>query len=223
MVLIHNVTDNHTCFQKMAAFALLMVLCSPFMPFAINDNYFRLYPLSFGIVAVCVLSVWGTLSRGQCIVGRFRFADILIISGVVYYLFRYDYASHLADWKIMYAFLLLLLWLAVRIVIAIFPTVKIALPIGVAVLGCLLGLWGVAQLYGWATPGHAYFCITGPFFNPGPYAGYFSVKIPVVDKRVIIMDRECSFMSTLRGPLKDVLYISIVQSMVLFIILLKKP
>ena len=178
MVSIKEVKNNRVC-PIVMAFALLVVLYSPFVPFAINDSYFRLYPLSFGIAAICALSALVLLKKGKRKMGCFQFPDLWIIIGTVYYLFRYDYANHLADWKVMYAFLLLLFWLAVRFIFTVFPAVKFSLSVGTAVLGCLLGLWGVAQLYGWAAPGHAYFRITGPFFNPGPYAGYLAMLFPI--------------------------------------------
>lgn len=46
-------------------------------------------------------------------------------------------------------------------------------------LGIVETLWGMGQLYGFITSGHSHFAITGSFFNPGPYAGYLAMLLPI--------------------------------------------
>ncbi len=38
---------------------------------------------------------------------------------------------------------------------------------------------GVRQLYGFSASGHSRYALTGSFFNPGPYAGYLAMVLPV--------------------------------------------
>lgn len=40
-------------------------------------------------------------------------------------------------------------------------------------------VWGLRQLYGFATSGHSMYALTGSFFNPGPYSGYLAMILPV--------------------------------------------
>lgn len=160
------------------ALMLLVVVCSPFVPFAINDCFFRLYPLAISIVFIGIVLLWVSLKYGKKAFG-FHLSDGLITLGVVYYLLRYDYSLHLADWKIIYAVCLWLIWFAVRWMVLIFPDIQKIFPVFIALLGCFLAGWGLLQLYGWAEPGHVYFRITGPFFNPGPYSGYLAMLLPV--------------------------------------------
>lgn len=47
------------------------------------------------------------------------------------------------------------------------------------ILGAVEAVWGLCQLYGWAMPGHAQYVTTGSFFNPGPYAGYLALTLPI--------------------------------------------
>lgn len=45
--------------------------------------------------------------------------------------------------------------------------------------GCVEAIWGLLQLYGFAHAQHALFGVTGSFFNPGPYAGFLAIILPV--------------------------------------------
>lgn len=47
------------------------------------------------------------------------------------------------------------------------------------VLGCIEAVWGLRQLYGFASSNHSLFALTGSFFNPGPYSGYLAVVLPI--------------------------------------------
>lgn len=47
------------------------------------------------------------------------------------------------------------------------------------VWGGVEAVWGLFQLFGYAASGHARYALTGSFFNPGPYAGYLAMALPV--------------------------------------------
>lgn len=158
--------------------ALCGVLGCPFLPFAINDSYFRLYPLSLGVSAICLVAlllVLFSLKKDF----RFCLPDVLVTAGTLYYLLRYDYVQQLADWKIFYVVILWLLWFTARFIFSLRPKVKDIFPLFITIIECILALWGAMQLYGWAAPGHYLFSITGPFFNPGPYSGYLALLLPI--------------------------------------------
>ena len=46
-------------------------------------------------------------------------------------------------------------------------------------IGAVEAVWGLCQLYGFSVSGHSRYALTGSFFNPGPYAGYLSMVLPV--------------------------------------------
>lgn len=46
-------------------------------------------------------------------------------------------------------------------------------------IGAVEAGWGLCQLYGFSVSGHSRYALTGSFFNPGPYAGYLAMVLPV--------------------------------------------
>lgn len=50
---------------------------------------------------------------------------------------------------------------------------------GIVVCGAAEAVWGLRQLYGLTASGHARYALTGSFFNPGPYAGYLAMALPL--------------------------------------------
>lgn len=53
------------------------------------------------------------------------------------------------------------------------------LSIALMIWGGAEAVWGLCQLYGFAVSGHSRYALTGSFFNPGPYAGYLAMVLPV--------------------------------------------
>lgn len=153
------------------------VLCSTFIDYGANDCFFLLFPFA---VSVGIAGLWA-FALSVMKENRFRFTlpDGLITGGVIYYLVRYDYQLHLADWKVIYVALLLLLWYIVRILFSSPQVSKKMLSVGIVGIGCLLAGWGLLQLYGFCHSNHFLYRITGPFFNPGPYSGYLAMLLPV--------------------------------------------
>lgn len=45
--------------------------------------------------------------------------------------------------------------------------------------GSVEAIWGLRQLYGFSASGHSRYALTGSFFNPGPYAGYLALVLPI--------------------------------------------
>ena len=110
----NNLHLKYVAFMFLIVLVFCATLCSTFFPFRMNDNYFQLLPLSLSIGLVSAISLF------LSIIGKsyFRFSkiDALLVLIVAYYAARYDYQLQLANWKIIYAFLLLLLWFAARII-----------------------------------------------------------------------------------------------------------
>lgn len=187
---VSEVLSHSNLHLKYVAFMFLIVLvfcatlCSTFFPFKMNDNYFQLLPLSLSIGLVSAISLF------LSIIGKsyFRFSkiDALLVLIVAYYAARYDYQLQLANWKIIYAFLLLLLWFAARIIFSSSLNLKSFFIFSLIGVGALFAIWGLLQLYGCQKSNHALFSITGPFYNPGPYSGYIAMIIPLCLDRLLL-------------------------------------
>lgn len=187
---VSEVLSHNNLHLKYVAFMFLVVLvfcttlCSTFFPFKMNDNYFQLLPLSLSIGLVSAISLF------LSIIGKsyFRFSkiDALLVIIVAYYAARYDYQLQLANWKIIYAFLLLLLWFAARIIFSSSLNLKSCFIFSLIGVGALFAIWGLLQLYGCQKSNHALFSITGPFYNRGPYSGYIAMIIPLCLDRLLL-------------------------------------
>lgn len=160
------------------------VLCSTFFPFKMIDNYFLLLPLSLSIVLISIFALLLSITKKSCF--RFSLADFLFITIVGYYAVRYDYQLQLANWKIIYAFLLLLLWFAARVIFSNSLNLKSSFAFTLICVGTIFAIWGLLQLYGYQKSNHVLFSITGPFYNPGPYSGYIAMIIPLCLDRLFI-------------------------------------
>jgi tetratricopeptide (TPR) repeat protein len=160
-----------------STFVFCGVLCSTFVNYGANDCYFLLFPLMVSIGVTSLLAFILSILKGNNF--RFKLPDVLITAGVFYYLMRYDYQLHLADWKVIYAAILLLLWYVVRIIFSSLQVSKNIVSVGIVGIGCMLAGWGLLQLYSFCHSNHLLFCITGPFFNPGPYSGYLAMLLPL--------------------------------------------
>lgn len=53
------------------------------------------------------------------------------------------------------------------------------LSMALMIWGGVEAVWGLCQLYGFAASGHARYALTGSFFNPGPYAGFLAMVLPI--------------------------------------------
>lgn len=153
------------------------VLCSTFVDYGANDCFFLLFPFAISVGAASLLAL--ILSALKMNNFRFSLSDGLITIGIIYYLIRYDYQLHLADWKVIYATLLLQLWYVVRFIFSSLHISNKIVSAGIVGIGCLLTGWGILQLYGFCHSNHFLYRITGPFFNPGPYSGYLAILLPI--------------------------------------------
>lgn len=156
-----------------------LVLGSTFGPYEIVDNYFQLYPIA------CAVGIVMTVA---CIILILNFSmpDILAIALIIYYLVRYDYQERLADWKIIYAILLVVFWFALRVILSYYSVSAKIILYGVAMCGCIQALWGILQLYGLTNPYHNIYTITGSFYNPGPYTGYTAFIFPLCLRQLLV-------------------------------------
>lgn len=158
--------------------AICGMLCSNFFTrYNILDNYLQLFPISLGIGLITIIAFFAFLIKRNGF--RISAPDILISVLVIYNIARYDYELQLANWKIIFAILLMILWFAVRVLLKNMAVSRNILFGGIVTIGCMIAVWGLLQLYGIQPSNHRLFAITGPFYNPGPYSGYLAMIFPI--------------------------------------------
>ena len=60
-----------------------------------------------------------------------------------------------------------------------FPHFSAYVSWSLILFGGVGAIWGLRQLYGFSASGHFRYALTGSFFNPGPYAGYLAMVLPL--------------------------------------------
>lgn len=60
-----------------------------------------------------------------------------------------------------------------------FPQFAVCVSWALLFGGLVEAVWGLRQLYGFSVSGHSRYALTGSFFNPGPYAGYLAMVLPI--------------------------------------------
>lgn len=60
-----------------------------------------------------------------------------------------------------------------------FPHFSVYVSWSLILFGGVEAIWGLRQLYGFSASGHFRYALIGSFFNPGPYAGYLAMVLPL--------------------------------------------
>ncbi len=90
------------------------------------------------------------------------------------------YANHpVWNTKMVTFILLAVLYFSLRIFLVQRKINLYALFLALMSTGLIEAVWGLLQLYGYLPSAHALFRVTGSFFNPGPYAGYLAMILPM--------------------------------------------
>lgn len=63
--------------------------------------------------------------------------------------------------------------------VLLFPCISVCVSWGLILCGIVEAVEGLRQLYGFSASGHYRYALTGSFFNPGPYAGYLAMALPL--------------------------------------------
>lgn len=63
--------------------------------------------------------------------------------------------------------------------ILFFPNIPVYVSWSLMIMGGIEAIWGLRQLFGFSASGHLQYVLTGSFFNPGPYAGYLAMVLPI--------------------------------------------
>jgi O-antigen polymerase len=145
---------------------------TPWITF-LNFFYFSI-PL---IIVLTMLIVYAMLSRHPFFITKL---DVLVCIYFTYLLVRYLFLSN-QTWfneSIVTMLCFLAFYLMVRIVIINNNAVRNYL-IGLLIICTGAGIHGIFQYTGFANSNNPYFCLTGTFFNPAPYACLLASVLPV--------------------------------------------
>ncbi len=162
---------------------LLLVLSTVFVVSSdlangvVSGKYFWFYA-SMGLVSVTTL-IYSIFRKSEL---RFSVMDglILLFAGSVYISSFIVNDASLNTTKLTILTLLVIWYFCLRIVYPTTKSPKGDLGGGIIILtGLVEAIWGLRQLYGFEQSQHSLFKLTGSFFNPGPYAGYLAVVLPL--------------------------------------------
>lgn len=141
----------------------------------VSGKYFWFY-LSIGIYAV--ISALFIIKHNKSV--RISLIDCLILSfGIITVFVSYRINHSEAITKHILLVLIILFYFYSRLTLRAKPSNLYWMTLGLLLTGFLESYWGMRQLYGFNHSLHNQFKITGSFFNPGPYACYLSVILPV--------------------------------------------
>lgn len=158
-----------------------LLLCTPF---AIDDSLANgivmgkvfwiqllLFIFSIGTLFFSIVSTRKYFS--------FNWTDmwILLIGG--WGIFNYQWEYHPEPEKLLLGGQMIVLWFILRQTLNCYPELKNYYLYVLLGSGFIEAIWGIRQLHGLDISNHSLFCLTGTFFNPGPYSGYLAVILPI--------------------------------------------
>lgn len=150
--IIDNSMANGTVVGKQFWFYLMMGLASltTLISYIINRNSVKYSIVDLLIFSFYIIGIVVTYVNNQTITTRLILFILLFVLYFYFRIFLFQYKSNL---YLLTAFLIL--------------------------TGGIEAIWGLRQLYGFTPSQHGIFKVTGSFFNPGPYAGYLAVILPM--------------------------------------------
>lgn len=153
----------------------VLVVASDLAEPTISGKYFWFY-MSMGLIPLSTLLVWIVYRK------PFSFSpwDVLLgICCIGTLSVTYYRTGNILTTKCILLVLLLCFYFYSRIYISLHKRFIPILMLFVVSTGMIEAVWGLMQLYGFAVSQHSLFKITGSFFNPGPYAGYLAMVLPI--------------------------------------------
>src|SRR5690606_33805524 len=128
---------------------------------------------------------------------KYHIIDLLLFV-VVLFSFSITYLIHqVVNNKMILLVLLLVLYFSFRIFLVQRSADLYVLTLAFLLTGLAGAGWGMLQIVGYAASGHHLFRTTGAFFNPGPYAGYLAMVLPVA-LYYVLRDRRMAAVPSVR-------------------------
>lgn len=128
--------------------------------------------------------------RHQPVAPKVGVVDILMVIGIAYLIINYYAFKGIATSRFLLVLSLFTLYCDLRILLTYMPSLKRIIVIVLLILVIVEATLGLAQLYGWLPSYHPLFKITGTFLNPGPYAGYLVVLVPLAIYQLIVPEKK---------------------------------
>jgi tetratricopeptide (TPR) repeat protein len=145
----------------------------------------KVYWFHLIMVVFSVICIAGFLLNGRGFEWHISLTDIAILFMVTVLCITYRWKLNPAPGKLFFIGQLVLLWFLLRKTLLIYSSLRLLFISFILCSGLIEVIWGIGQLYGYKVSGHAFFRLTGSFYNPGPYAGYLSAILPIALNFVI--------------------------------------
>ncbi|MDR2773314.1 MAG: O-antigen ligase family protein [Tannerella sp.] len=143
----------------------------------VSGKYFWFY-FSMGIIAITTVVDFVCRQTIQTI--RIKRVDgLILLYGVSTFIVSYFVHSSEAMTKHILFVLIILLYCYFRMILSASGSNKYLIMLFFLATGLVEAIWGLGQLYGFTYSQHSRFSLTGSFFNPGPYACYIAVVLPM--------------------------------------------
>lgn len=176
--MLKKIVHNSMNFLLLAPF--VMVLCTVFIVSrdlengVVSGKYFWFY---LSMILISINTIFSFFVNRKKV--PFYALDLLVglfcVSGwIITYLHNGSVSN-----KSIILLLLLLLYFYFRIFIGQYKWNAFVLVVFFISTGFVEAVWGLKQLYGLSPSQHTLFKTTGSFFNPGPYAGYLAMIMPL--------------------------------------------
>ena len=95
-------------------------------------------------------------------------------------LFTYSWSLNPEPDKFIFGVSLLIAWYLFRLLLISTKMLPFIASILFILVGLAQAVLGTMQLHGWSLSNHSMFRLTGSFYNPGPYAGYLAMSMPML-------------------------------------------
>ena len=166
---------NYLCLLPfLMALATVFIIDNELANGVISGKYFWFYVSMIGIAVGVTLSFLATQKPVYL-----NKTDLLVfLFGVVGILSSYLQNSSINTRFILFV-LCFILYFYFRIVLSQHKSNRYILLLFILITGFIEAIWGLRQLYGFTSSQHNLFKLTGSFFNPGPYAGYLAMIVPI--------------------------------------------
>src|SRR5690554_2346999 len=176
--MLKKIVHNSMNFLLLAPF--VMVLCTVFIVSrdlengVVSGKYFWFY---LSMILISINTIFSFFVNRKKV--PFYALDLLVglfcVSGwIITYLHNGSVSN-----KSIILLLLLLLYFYFRIFIGQYKWNAFVLVVFFISTGFVEAVWGLKQLYGFSPSQHTLFKTTGSFFNPGPYARYLAMIMPL--------------------------------------------
>jgi len=175
MVKVIKLLMNHLCILPFVGMlSCVFIINNDLENGIVTGKYIWFYLMMGGVSLATIISY---LINQKSI--KYSVVDLLIalfsILGIVITLLN----NSIVTTKLILFVLVVLLYFFFRIILFQYKSNVYLLVIFFITTGLVEGIWGLMQLYGLTPSQHGLFNVTGSFFNPGPYAGYLAVILPM--------------------------------------------